>query len=295
MKINPTSYFSAPAPTLDPSLFEGRALRSWVRQGVLSLLSDFLNLRYRHQEHWATPWLAGSGVSFQWSAARTPGDLDCLIGVNFVQFRKSNPEFAGLSDREIADELNEQFRESLQGQTENWNGYELTFYVNPHATDIRSIKPYAAYDLKHDEWTVTPDPNQHAVDNPEWEKIAQQDASKANTATTRFNGALQEVQAARSAPMRRNAEAKMTEAAAMGNALYNEIHENRSLAFSPEGAGYDDFHNYRWQAGKKYGTVSSLRKIREYMKTALKEGGQYGVELPSHSTLVRRAALYRNN
>ena len=292
---SPTSYFSSPATTLDPNLFEGRVLRPWVRQGIMSLLLDFLELKFRHPEIWAHPWLAGSGVSYQWSAARQPGDLDCLVGVDFVQFRKANPEFVGLSDGEIAEELNEEFRENLQLQTDNWNGYELTFYVNPSATDIRSIKPYAAYDLKYDDWTVTPDPSQAAPHNAEWEKVINNDADVANTAYSRFNGALQDVQTTQSEPMRRNAENKMTMAASQANALYNEIHNNRALAFSPEGEGYGDFHNYRWQAGKGSGTISKLRTIREYMKNSLKNKDLYGVELPNHRTLVRRAALYRTN
>jgi hypothetical protein len=291
---SPTSYFSAPASTLDPTLFEGRVLRSWVRQGIMSLLMDFLELKFRHPEIWSHPWLAGSGVSYQWSAARQPGDLDCLVGVDFVQFRKANPELGGLSDGEIAEELNEEFRENLQLKTDNWNGYELTFYVNPSATDIRSIKPYAAYDLKYDDWTVTPNPSQTPPTDSEWERIIKNDADVATTVTNRFNGALQDIQTTQSEPMRRNAEIKMTAAAAQANALYNEIHNNRALAFSPQGEGYGDFHNYRWQAGKGYGTISKLRTIREYMKNSLKNKDLYGVELPTHSTLVRRAALYRN-
>ena len=291
---SPTSYFSAPASTLDPNLFEGRVLRPWVRQGIMSVLMDFLELKFRHPEIWSHPWLAGSGVSYQWSAARQPGDLDCLVGVDFVQFRKANPEFGGLTDGEIAEELNEEFRENLQLQTDNWNGYELTFYVNPSATDIRSIKPYAAYDLKYDDWTVTPNPSQQPPNDAEWEKIIKNDSDVANTVTNRFNGALQDVQTTQSEPMRRNAEIKLTAAAAQANALYNEIHNNRALAFSPQGEGYGDFHNYRWQAGKGYGTISKLRTIRQYMKNSLQNKDLYGVELPNHSTLVRRAALYRN-
>jgi hypothetical protein len=290
----PTSYFSTPATTLDPNLFEGRVLRSWVKQGIVAMLNDFLSLHFRHPELWTQPWLAGSGVSYQWSAARNPGDLDCLIGVDFVQFRRANPEFSGMSDAEIAEELNDEFRENLQPQTENWNGYELTFYVNPRASDIRSIKPYAAYDLKYDEWTVTPDPTQHATHNSEWELIVNSDADTARQATNRFNGALQDIKMAQNEPMRRNAENKLTMAAAQANALYNEIHENRSLAFSPAGEGYTDFHNYRWQGAKRTGSISSLRKIRGYMKTALQGKDVYGVELPDASTLIRRAAMYRN-
>jgi hypothetical protein len=290
----PTSYFSTPTTTLDPNLFEGRALRGWARQGIVSMLNDFLGLKFRHPELWAHPWLAGSGVSYQWNAARQPGDLDCLIGIDFIQFRKANPEFAGLSDAEIAEELNEEFRENLQLQTENWNGYELTFYVNPRATDIRSIKPYAAYDLKYDEWTVTPSPTQQATHNPDWERVVNADSETAKQAANRFNGALQDIQMAQNEPMRRNAENKLTMAAAQANALYNDIHENRSIAFSPAGEGYGDFHNYRWQGAKRTGSINSLRKIRIYMKNSLQGKDLYGVQLPDASTLIRRAATYRN-
>jgi len=289
--MNSTSYFSAPANTLDPTLFEGRNLRSWVRSGIQSILNDFLGQRFRHSELWAHPWLAGSAVSYQWSANRTPGDLDCLIGINPVQFRKANPEFAGLTDKEISAELNEQFHDLLHGQTEDWNGFELTFYALT-TDDIRNIKPYAAYDLKFDEWTVYPDPNQQAPRNDEWDAIADSDYEKANQAETRFNMALQDVQTSQGGPTRRNAEVKMTAAAVQASALYNEIHENRSVAFSPTGQGYGDFNNYRWQAGKKNGTVQKLRSVRHAMRDSLSNG--YGAEMPDASTMVRRAATYRN-
>lgn len=287
---NPTSYFSSPAPSLDPTLFEGRVLRAWVRHGITAMLNDFLNLHYRHPELWAHAWLAGSGVSYQWSAEREPKDLDCLVGVDFVQFRKANPEFAGLIDKEIAGMLNEEFRENLQLQTDNWNGFELTFYVNPTGTDIRNIKPYAAYDIKYDEWTVTPDPNAQPPINPEWDRIADADKGKADQVLTRFNAALNDVQNSYNEPLRKNAETKLTNAASQGSAMFEEIHNNRAIAFSAEGSGYNDFHNYRWQANKRNGVISQLKTVRTYMKTHI----NYGIEMPDTSTLIRRAATYRN-
>ena len=289
----PTSYFSASAATLDSTLFEGRVLRAWVRTGVTALLNDFLGKRYRHPELWAHPWLAGSAVSYQWQASRSPGDLDCLIGVNFIQFRAANPEFRGLTDREIAEQLNEEFHDELQPRTEDWNGFELTFYVNPEATDIRSINPYAAYDLKYNEWTVVPDPNQKSPSNPEWSKVATNDKATAEQVTTRFSAALNDLRNSTSEAVRRNAENRLTIAAAQGNALYNEIHMNRSIAFSPGGQGYSDFHNYRWQAGKASGSIEQLRTVRSYMKHTLQGQNLYGVDLPDTSTLIRRAATYR--
>jgi hypothetical protein len=291
----PTSYFSAPAPELDPTLFEGRKLRSWVRQGVRHILTDFLNKRYRHPELWAHPWLAGSAVSYQWQAARQPGDLDCLIGVDYIQFRKANPEFKGLTEKEISEQLNEEFKAELYPQTDNWNGFELTFYVNPGATDIRTIKPYAAYDLKYDEWTVHPDPQQIPAVNEDWERVIGSDKDSTKQIYTRFNQARQDLKQSLSEPNRRNAEARLAAAYQQAEALFHEIHSNRSSAFSTSGEGYNDFSNYRWQAGKREGVIQTLREVREYMENIQTEQDKtkYGVEFPDASTLIRRAATYR--
>jgi hypothetical protein len=293
--LNPTSYFSAPAPSLDPKLFDGRTIKAWARQGILSILHDYLNTHYRHTELWVHPWLAGSGVSYQWQAAREPADLDCLVGVDYEQFRKANPEFMGLSDAEISADINEWFFSGLHPKTSNWNGYELTFYVNPGATDIRSIKPYAAYDLKFDEWTVYPDPTQKAPSNPLWDNVAQSDADLVKQIHTRFTASVQDVQASRNDAMRRNAETKMQSALEQGVALFDEIHYGRRDAFSATGEGYGDFHNFRWQAGKASGAVQALRSMKEYsdnLRTS-KEHATYGIELPDSNTLIRRAATYR--
>jgi len=293
---NPTSYFSTPSTELDPQLFQGRQLRDWVRTGIVSMLQDYLHQKFRHSELWAHPWLAGSGVSYQWSAARQPGDLDCLVGVDFTQFRQANPEYKGLTDRQIAAEINEGFRTDLQPQTENWNGYELTFYVNATGSDIRNIKPYAAYDLKYNEWTVTPDPTQTPPSKPEWDAVVDSDYDLASKVHTRFNSALLDLQDTRNGASQRNAEARLNAAAQQGSALYGEIHENRSVAFSPTGQGYADFNNYRWQAGKRTGTIDILRSVKKYASdmTKTRQAATYGIELPDTDTLIRRAALYRS-
>lgn len=290
-----TSYFSAPAPTLDPKLFDSRKLKAWVSNGVKQLLFDHLNQRYRHPELWAHPWLAGSGVSYQWSAARQPGDLDCLVGIDYVQFRKANPEYIGLSDTEISQLMNEYFREELQPMTENWHGYELTFYVNPGATDIRTIRPYAAYSLKYDEWTVTPDPSAEPPENIVWEQIAKQDLATAETISTRFNQAYTEVKQSRNDAMRRNAETRMDMAMDQALALWDEIHSGRKVAFSADGEGYEDFHNWRWQAAKRSGAHRLLMLIKDYEKQqrTVQQIQTYGVDLPDADILRRRAATYR--
>ena len=127
-----TSYFSAPETELDPKLFSEKTLKGWVRNGILQLLFGFLNEKYRNSNLWAHVWIAGSGVSYQWSAARQPGDLDVLIGVNYIQFRRAHPEFAGLGDVEISRMLNEDFRIHLQPQTQDWRDCTRTCSIAPH-------------------------------------------------------------------------------------------------------------------------------------------------------------------
>jgi len=290
---SPTSYFSEPSTHLDPNLFDGRHLKSWARQGIQSLLTGFLSHKYRHPELWAHTWLAGSGVSYQWEAARTPGDLDCLFGVDYVQFRKANPEFLGLSDREIAEQINDDIHEDLHPQTENWNGYELTFYAL-QTDDIRTIHPYAAYDVKYDEWTVAPNPTERAPYHPEWEDIVSNDRAMSHQVVTRFQAALNDTSIAYNEALRRNAEARLEAAAQQGAALYSEIHGNRAIAFSDMGEGYSDFNNYRWQAGKREGTVQALRQISQHVDTVKtqREKSLYGASLPDAHLALRTSALY---
>lgn len=290
-----TSYFSAPNPTLDPHLFEGRNLKSSIRNGINHLLHDFLGRKFRHSDLWAHAWLAGSGVSYQWSAKRQPADLDCLVGVDYEQFRKANPEYVGLSDKEISSEINEDFFNELAPKTTNWNGFELTFYVNPGATDIRAIKPYAAYDLKYDEWTVYPDPTQHAPSNPSWDTIGMNDEKLASQIHLRFQTAQNELRLARDEATRRNAQTRADSALAQGTALFEEIHGGRKIAFSSVGEGYADFNNYRWQMSKASGAYQKLRELEDYAKTKKESSdiSTYGVELPDADTLLRRALTYR--
>jgi len=290
-----TSYFSKPEDKLDPNIFVGEKMKPWIRNSLLRMLNDFLSKKYYSPFTWATVWLAGSGASYQWSASRSPGDLDVLIGVDYEIFRKEHTDYMGLSDTEISKMLNDDFREGLMPATKNWEGYEVTFYVNPGATDIRVIKPYAAYDLTHDEWTVHPDPAAQAQYEPVWEQAAQRDKEKAMEIVANYSRLTTNLSEAKNDATRRNAEFLLINLLEQATALYDDIHGSRKLAFSKTGEGYGDFYNYRWQAGKRLGTVSALQKLKEFYEDYKEEqqSTTYGVELPDIRTLVRRAAMYR--
>lgn len=285
-----TSYFSAPGAGLDPRLFINGKIVPSVRASVLRILLEHLKRHYQNPESFMTVWLAGSAVSYQWGANRVPADLDCLIGINYLTFRQSNSQYKALSDAQIASMLNEGFREELHPNTKAFlNAFELTFYVNVRS-DIRSIKPYAAYSLTHDDWTVQPEVKAPPK-NKAWEQRVARDTNMTTEILSRYSEALDKISQSTTDSARRNAESTLKNAVEQGAALFDEIHKGRGYAFSPSGQGYADPNNYRWQAGKQTGTVQALRKLKEISVKGRKafEESTYGVALPDASTLVRRA------
>jgi len=285
-----TSYFSAPGAGLDPRLIRNNKLIPAVRSSILRILFDHLKRHYYNPEAFTHVWLAGSGVSYQWTAARNPADLDCLIGINYLMFRQTNPEYKGYSDQEIADMLNEDFRKELHPLTERFlDAYELTFYVNVRS-DIKTIKPYAAYSVTDDDWTVAPEVKAAPI-RKDWDLKVAKDTSMTQEILTRYSAALNAIGSATNPAARRNAEKSLLDAVEQGAALFEDIHAGRRSAFSPSGQGYLDIANYRWQAGKKSGSVQALRKLKDISTKSRRdfESATYGIELPDASTLVRRA------
>ncbi len=287
-----TSYFSTPGAGLDPRLFRNGKIVPHIRSLILRILFDHLKQSFYNPEAYAHVWLAGSAVSYQWSTARKPADLDCLIGINYLMFRQSNPKYKGLSDKEISQMFNEGFQ-TLHQETSNFlDVFELTFYVNVQS-DIRSIKPYAAYSLTNDDWTVMPEVR-GVPQNQIWNRKVEQDKSMAVDILSRYSDALTTVGAATTDVARRNAEAALKLAVEQGAALFEDIHHGRKYAFSASGQGYADVYNYRWQAGKASGVVQALKQLKEISAKTKKEfeAQTYGMELPSTSTLIRRAATH---
>lgn len=285
-----TSYFSKPNEGLDPRLFRGGNLLPAVRDAILTLLVNHLQLRYNEPSAWATAYLAGSGVSYQWSAHREPADLDCLVSVDYIQFRQSNQSYKGWSDKEIASEINQGFKTELHPRTDNFmSAYELTFYVNVNP-NITEIKPYAAYSVTDDTWVVPPTKESMNV-RPEWVVAVERDRSMATEIIKRYATALDKVRAARNDAMRINAEAELATAVHQGSALFDDIHTARSSAFSPGGQGYEDFANYRWQSGKQTGVVHAMKKLHQVSAQANERFSKetYGMTLPDAATLLRRA------
>ena len=292
IKPTDTSYFSKLSGGLDPRLFHNGKLIPAVRSAILGLLYTHLNRIFVYSEDYIHVWLAGSGVSYQWAAQRDPADLDCLIGIDYIKFRQSNPNYSYLSDREIAQTFNEGFRDDLHPKTEEFLGvFELTFYVNV-ISDITKIKPYAAYSVTLDDWTVEPS-EEGMVERKDWENKLSKDKSMALEILQRYNNAYYGIEAAKNDAYRRNAESALKLAVDQGAALFDVIHKGRNSAFTPEGQGYADYANYRWQSGKASGVIPALKRMKEISTQTRKEfeAHTYGMELPDASVLVRRALI----
>jgi hypothetical protein len=284
-----TSYFSESVGHLDSRLFRGATLIPNVRNAILVLLKNHLELGYNEPMSWIQVFLAGSGVSFNWQAHRAPADLDCLVSVDYIQFRQSNQEYKSWSDREIATELNQGFKNELHPRTESFmDSFELTFYVNTNP-NIEEIKPYAAYSVTNNSWVVSPSELTAPV-NQEWDLATERDKTKAIEIIQRYSQAWTAIQAATNTALRLNAETMLANAVHQGSALFQDIHESRSQAFSPSGLGYSDFTNYRWQSGKRSGVIPAMKKLHDMVEDANAKFSQetYGMELPDVSTLIRR-------
>lgn len=280
LKAGESGYFSTPTDTLDPFLFEGTHLRDDARQRLTNLLLDYLSGRYNNPAGWTRIWLAGSGVSYQWSAARGNGDLDVLFGIDYDQFVNDNPEFQYDTRDEIANKIDDDLRKNLwpntghtpfyahkyeNGFIEDVKYYEVTFFLNPGVDDslngIVNIHPYAAYDLTSDEWTTKPARSGNPVfQHPAaFSEQADRNYDAAKALVDRFNFLLgqnmlngpEEVNRSRSKALVR------TEA----RNLLDSIHLGRRAAFSGFGEGYGDFYNYAWQRAKQDGIVTALNQI----------------------------------
>lgn len=300
-----SGYFSEPDEGLDPNLFNGDRLRPEVRLQLLQTLYTYMDSRWKQAASWANAWIAGSGISHQWSASRGNGDLDILLGVDWPRFRQLNPGYEGVADRELATLINGQLRNELWPRTAltmfGAQTFEVTWFINLNSADIRNIHPYAAYNLPTDTWTVRP-PKIKA--NPAsrfpaaWKKAIDAEVRVAQSIIDRYNSAIT---IARSDGANigawTNAKAVARLAQDQASYLYDDIHIGRRQAFGEFGEGYGDWHNYRWQSHKQNGIAKALHELAKMRTDHLTSTQQrvYGHALPSTEDATISALTWRNN
>lgn len=307
--VGESGYFSTPVDTLDPHLFQGgspSSFRPEIRSWIIGTLYSYWNKKYNNPMGWSTVWLAGSGISYQWAAARGNGDLDVLIGVDFDKFFQANTKFAGLSEPDMAEIFNQEFHAELWPRTANTvftstepqglaQTYEVTFYVNPGATDIRDIHPYAAFDVSHNRWTVSP-PKGNDFNHPnEYYASAQAESAEAQRIVNQYNTLTQQAKAMNPGdPGWHNTMRQAELISAQASAMFDSIHLGRKQAFGQGGSGFGDYYNFRWQYHKQQGTVQALHDVAEAHNAARDDYNQtiYGGPISGADVALRRAALW---
>lgn len=307
--VGHSGYFTKPGASLDPRLFAAGSdrLRPGVRNTVLEKLYGFWKGRYNIPRSWSRVWIAGSGISYQWNAERGGvGDLDVLIGVNMGKFRAANPEYQGLPEPMVATHFNKELHDELWPTTAEYqfadgqDPFEITFYVNPGAADIRDINPYAAYDVTGDSWTVRPpalpddwDPFSY-FPKEMWEhadRRMDEGRSLVHQYTTQAH-ALAGEEAGTGAW--RNAAAQLSHTTQQAVDFFEEIHQGRRAAFLSGGKGYYGPENVLWQYGKMTGVIDALRAVKATHDRAHREASQalYGDATLGTDEAMLRASLW---
>lgn len=249
----PSSGIFAPTTGFDPTLFDRHhRLRPVVRRDIMERLDTALRVdggvTGSEWQDELRVYIAGGSAS-EWAGGRpndTAQDLDILIGVDYPAFRGNQP--AGeqpLDDREIDGRLNEALRKHFNknGWYPSFGGaWDLTGYVNPDAYDIRSIKPYAAWDVSRDRWAVKP-PHLPGHSLSDFDPAL---VREARAVATWARSILQLREPARTHEAR---------------ALWEHVHRDRSRAFSAEGEGWQDPGNLieKWLS---YHPDRLMQKIR---------------------------------
>ncbi len=231
----PTGHFFGPGkPGLDPRLFDGDRMRPEIRHQILGLVNDFWTPKYGPDwTSWAKVYLAGSEASHFYGN----GDLDTLIGVDYDTARLHSAPLANLTNGEIDTRLTDELRKGLDddhrmliSQGHETGPWESTVYVNPDSYDIRTLRPYAAYDISDDRWAVPPvqvpaDFDAHHLPESDWDHV---DALRQR---------VKEI-AALPTPERE----------AQGAALFDKLHSDRHDAFGPGGSGLYDPRDVSYKA-----------------------------------------------
>ncbi|MFE9834094.1 hypothetical protein ACFYP4_02925 [Streptomyces sp. NPDC005551] len=299
-----SGYFSKPQPNLDPAIFEGETVKFEVSEHIIRTLLNFWHKRgYHHASAWTTIWLAGSGVSYQWAGDRGNGDLDVLMGIDWPLFYTCNPQWGQTGIEQVTKHIDDELRTHLWPRTAHTDfggkEFEVTYFVNLDATDIRDILPYAAYELTSTRWTVRPS-HDTAYDHPEepqWLPYARVDLEAAMTARTSIRAILSDLPHL-DGSYRVTALNRLASAVQYAVGMMTDIHGNRRKAFTkPLGKGYWDFNNWRWQKAKQTGVVKVLGAIEHAHTKAIEaaEEATYSAQLASADELVIRAAMaYRD-
>lgn len=249
-------YFSQPKDQLDERIFVGDHLRDDVRLFSLEELYTFWQSRYASAKDWSRCWIAGSAVCYQYSEENA--DLDVLIGVDMETFHQANPQYADKTEAEMIEQWNHEFNAELEPTTKDFEGFHVTFFVNPASWDIRVINPYAAYSLTYDDWTVPPievpvpwDPFEYF--GPEATAHVYDVLDGIKDLVRRYNMAKD-----------RGDRADRVHVVQEASDIFEKLYSDRQRAYTPGGEGYFDPLNFQWQVLEAEGALPAIWEIKNF-------------------------------
>jgi GNAT superfamily N-acetyltransferase len=259
----PSSRIFGPTFGLDHRLFIGESLKPEVRTAVLSRLGPVIEpLLGQTWEMYTKVYLAGSEAS-EWTSATLEGngDFDTLIGIDYDHARAMHGPLKDLDDADITDMVNTALRAAYNASpwVAPFGGvWDLTGYVNANSYDITRIKPYAAYNISDDKWSVRPP---HL---PDWGLDKFPEGGENLIAEAEGYAAVVDAISKMPEPFQTQ----------QGKALWHHLHADRGRAFSDEGEGWQDPGNalekilvewgvwdrlVEWQYGKQKTAATSGR------------------------------------
>lgn len=254
----PTSRVFGPTYGLDHRLFTGEKLKPEVRTAVMARLGPVIEpVLGDDWQRYTKVYLAGSEAS-EWTSATLEGnsDFDTLIGVDYDHLKgEPGVPVADLDDQDITDALNTALREGYNASP--WKApfggsWDLTGYCNAGSYDIRKIKPYAAYNITDDEWSVKPP---HL---PDWSIDKLPEGGQNLLAEAEGYAAVIEAISKMPEPFQTQ----------QGKALWHHLHSDRGRAFSDEGEGWYDPGNLIEKALVEWGLWDKLVEWQYGKKTA---------------------------
>lgn len=258
----PTSRVFGPTYGLDHRLFTGEQLKPEVRTAVMSRLGPVLEpLLGQSWEAYTKVYLAGSEAS-EWTSETLEGngDFDTLIGIDYGHARDMHAPLADLDDSDITDLVNTALRTSYNASP--WvapfgGTFDLTGYCNAGSYDIRRLKPYAAYNISDDQWSVRPP---HL---PDWSIDRLPEGGDNLLAEAEGYAAVVDAISKMPEPFQTQ----------QGKALWKHLHSDRGRAFSDEGEGWLDPGNLIEKALVEWGVWDKLVEWQYgTQKTAVKSG-----------------------
>lgn len=234
-----------PTHGLDHRLFAGDRMKLEVRAAVMGRLGPVLEpVLGQDWQAYVRVYMAGSEAS-EWTseALEGNGDFDTLLGIDYDHARDVHLPLGGLTDADITDLVNTVLRVSYNASpwVTDFGDFDLTGYCNAGSWDIRKIKPYAAYNISDDEWTVRPPhlPDWSVDKFPEGQALVEEAEGYASVIEA----------------IDRMPEPYRTQ---QGKSLWKHLHGDRSRAFSDQGEGWQDPGNAVEKALNEWGLWDKL-------------------------------------